>query len=184
VNQFFIALLAASQLFFYNGIYPRPSRFGKIICSQPGCKDFRKINGLWIDCTGIKYSYKRKKSTVKVFCSLTNNTNDTLFFNRRSFFISSDTSEYILQPRIEWEGGLPKNFPDTAFRIPPWPYGKDVPYSFEFTAKNKMSRKLMESDTLRFQFSGEAQPTTIFRIAVFKEDANLTREEIMRALEN
>jgi hypothetical protein len=183
VNQFFIALFAASQLI-YNVNPPRHDYFGKIICSESGCKDFRKVNGLWVVFTGVKYSYRGKKSTVKVFCSFTNNTNDTLLFNRRSLSISSDTSEYILQPRVGWERGVFKEIPDTILRIEPWPYGKDVHYSFEFTSKNKMSRKLMGSDTLRFQYSGGEQTTTLFRIALLKEDPNWTREEVMRALEN
>ena len=182
MNQFFIALLAASQLL-YNGITPQPYYLGKIICSEPGCKDFKRINGLWVAFTGIKYSYKKKKSTVKVFCSLVNNTNDTLLLNRRLFSISSDTNEYVLQPAVEWKRGIPKIIPDTVFRIP-GPYGKDVPYSFEFTSKNKMSRKLMRSDTLHFQYSGGGQPTTLFRIAVLKIEPDWSREDILRALEN
>lgn len=181
MNPFFIALLAASQLF-YRDIPERNDYFGQIICGKSRCYEFYPHNGLEVYFTGIKYYYKNKRSTVKLFCRLWNKSNDTFLLNRRFFSISSDANEYILQPGVLWERGLPKKYPDTLLRIAPESYGNYQLYNFEYTSKNRMPRKLMGSDTLRFQYSGSGQAITVFGlVAVLKVDPTWTREETIRA---
>jgi hypothetical protein len=182
VNPFFIALFAASQLL-YRDIPERSGYFGQMICSKSRCHEFYADNGkLELYFTGIKYYYKKKRSTVKIFCRLWNKSVDTIFMERQSFSISSGSNTYLLQPAVEWVRGMPKELPD-KFGIIPWMPGQEqLIYSFEFTSKDKMLRKLMGSDTLSFQYSGGGQKSTIFRmVAVLMIDPTWTREDIMRA---
>lgn len=140
-------------------------KHGQILCDKNSrCENFTIENGLSLRYKEIVYRYFHGRRILVLTCTVENNSNNQLLFDRRSFSIISNKEKYELQPWMIYKNSKLQTMPDTFSLKRGEIY---MEYVFDFKSENKITRKkfykFFLSDTLRLEYANGDQKNNVLR---------------------
>ena len=140
----------------------------KIICDRSSCNVFVLENNLQINFSRSIYHYFHRRSTIGIFCTIKNNTTDTLLLNRHDFSIISSKQLYQPTPFGIIDKFKLIKFP-SLMKISPNSF---VDYVLSYRSQNKMPyndyRHLIKNDTAIFKYINDKKEEQMLGMLIEK----------------